>query len=79
LNAEGARGVSQIRSIFGGLFIGQGIAPLILGTTAYLMLGIGYMAIATARTFSIVFDKSYAQSRLISLGKEIVLGVILVI
>ena len=79
LNADGARGVSEIRSIFGGLFIALGIAPLFLGTTAYLMLGIGYLAIAVARTISIVFDKSYAQSNIISLIIEIILGIILVI
>jgi hypothetical protein len=79
LNALGVRGVSEIRAIFGGLFIGLGIAPLILGADAYLMLGIGYLAIAATRALSIVYDKSYAQSNLISLGIEIVLGVILVI
>ena len=79
LNAEGARGVSEIRAIFGGLFIGLGIAPLFMGATAYRLLGIGYLAIAAARAFSIVFDKSFAQSNWISLGIEIVLGVILVL
>ena len=79
LNANGVRGVSEIRSVFGGLFIALGIAPLFLGAAGYLMLGIGYLAIAVARTFSIVFDKSYAQSNLISLGIEIILGMILVI
>lgn len=79
LNPNGVRGVSEIRSIFGGLFIALGIVPLFLGTTAYLMLGIVYLAIAAARLFSILFDKSYAQSNLISLVIEIVLGAILVI
>jgi hypothetical protein len=79
LKAEGARGLSEIRAIFGGLFIGLGVAPLLLGTPASQMLGIGYLAIAAARTFSILFDKSYGQSNLISLVIEIVLGVILVI
>ena len=79
LNANGVRGVSEIRAIFGGLFIGLGLAPLFLGATAYQMLGIGYLAIAVARTFSIVFDKSYAQSNIISLVIEIVLGAILVL
>ncbi len=79
LTARGARGVSEIRSIFGGLFIGLGAAPLFLGETAYLMLGIAYLAIAAARAFSVVFDKSTAQSNLISLGIEIVLGLILVL
>jgi hypothetical protein len=79
LNANGVRGVSEIRSIFGGLFIALGLAPLFLGATAYQMLGIGYLAIAATRAFSIVFDKSYAQSNIISLVIEIVLGAILVI
>jgi hypothetical protein len=43
------------------------------------MLGVGYLAIAAARTFSIVFDKSTDRSNLISLAIEIVLGLILVI
>src|SRR5512137_1657657 len=79
LNADGARGVSEIRAVFGGLFIALGLAPLFLGATAYQMLGVGYLAIAVARTFSIVFDKSYAQSNIISLAIEIVFGVMLVI
>ncbi len=79
LNASSVRGVSEMRAVFGGLFIALGIAPLFLGPAAYIMLGIGYLAIAVTRTFSIFFDKSYAQSNLISLAIEIVLGVILVI
>jgi uncharacterized membrane protein len=79
LNASGVRGVSEIRAIFGGLFIGLGLAPLFLGEIAYLMLGIGYLAIALARAFSIFFDKSYDKSNIISLITEIVLGVILVV
>jgi uncharacterized membrane protein len=79
LNANGVRGVSEIRAIFGGLFIALGLAPLLLGPVAYQMLGIGYLAIAVTRAFSIFFDKSFAQSNIISLVIEIVLGVILVI
>jgi len=79
LKAEGARGVSEIRAIFGGLFIALGLAPLFLGATAYQMLGIGYLAIAVTRTFSMVFDHSYAQSNIISLVIEIVFGVIFVV
>jgi hypothetical protein len=79
LMANGVRGVSEIRAIFGGLFIALGIVPLFLGLVAYQMLGITYLAIAAARVFSIVFDKSYAQSNLISLVIEMLLGAILVI
>jgi hypothetical protein len=79
LTANGVRGVSEIRAVFGGLFIGLGLAPLFLGENTYRMLGVGYLAIAVARLFSILYDKSYAQSNLISLAIEIVLGIILVI
>jgi hypothetical protein len=79
LNPNGVRGVSEIRAVFGGLFIGLGVAPFWLGAAAYPMLGLGYLAIAVTRLFSVLFDKSYAQSNLISLAIEIVLGAILVI
>ena len=79
LTANGARGVSEIRAIFGGLFIGLGIAPLFLGEKTYKMLGVGYLVIALARAYSMVVDKSYDQSNIISLVIEIVLGIILVI
>jgi hypothetical protein len=78
LTAPGARGVSEVRAVFGGLFIALGLAPLILGTPAYQMLGYGYLAIAVTRTISIVVDKSYARSNIISLAIEIVFGAILV-
>jgi hypothetical protein len=79
LEPSGVRGISEIRAIFGGLFIGLGVAPFFLGDNAFRMLGVGYIAIALARAFSIVFDKSYAQSNMISLIIEIILGVILVL
>jgi hypothetical protein len=79
LKIDGARGVSEVRAIFGGLFIALGLMPLFFGGTAYRMLGIAYLAIAVVRAFSVVFDKSYDRSNLYSLAIEIVLGVILVL
>lgn len=79
LTAEGARGVSEIRAIFGGLFIALGVAPFLLGTTAYLVLGVGYLAIAAVRLVSIFIDRSTDSSNLISLAIEIVCGVILIL
>ena len=79
LTANGPRGISEIRAIFGGLLIALGVVPLFLGQAAYQMLGISYLAIAAARAFSIVFDKSNAQSNFISLAIEMALGIILVI
>jgi hypothetical protein len=79
LAADGARGVSEVRAIFGGLFIALGLAPFFLGESAYKVLGVGYLAIALVRLVSIFIDKSTAQSNLISLAIEIVFGLILVI
>lgn len=79
LTATGVRGISEIRAIFGGLFIALGVAPLFLKAPGYKMLGIAYLAIAVARIFSMIFDKSFDNSNIISLVIEIVLGVILVL
>ena len=80
LRADGPRGVSEFRAIFGGLFIALGLFPLLSQSPyAFQMLGWAYLAIAVARLFSIFFDKSYDRSNIISLAIEIVLGIILVI
>ena len=80
LNAPGARGITEIRSILGGLFIGLGIAVFVLGTReTYQMLGIMYLAIAAVRFVSIFVDKSSVQSNWTSVATEIVLGIILVL
>jgi hypothetical protein len=79
LIAEGPRGISEIRAIFGGLFIALGIAPFIFGDVAYQVLGVGYLAIAAVRLVSIFIDQSTASSNLISLGIEIVFGLILIL
>ena len=79
LKYDGPRGISEIRSIFGGLFITIGVVPLFLGEIAYQMLGYGYLGIAVVRLFSIFFDKSKEQSNWISLVIEIVLGIILIL
>jgi hypothetical protein len=80
LSAPGGRGITEIRSILGGLFIGLGIAVFLLGTReTYQMLGIMYLAIGVARFVSIFLDKSSVQSNWISLAVEIIFGIILVI
>ncbi len=79
LRAEGARGISEIRAIFGGLFIALGLLPFFLGETAYTVLGVVYLSIALVRLISIFLDRSTDRSNLISLAIEIVCGVILVL
>lgn len=79
LDPIGGRGISELRAVFGGLFIALGLTPLWLGTPAFLMLGVGYLAIAAMRAVSIIVDRSAVPSNLISLATEIVLGVVLVL
>jgi len=80
LTAPGGRGITEIRSILGGLFIGLGIAVFLLGTReTYQMLGIMYLAIGLVRFVSIFLDKSSTQSNWISLAVEIIFGVILLL
>jgi len=79
LTAPGPRGITEIRSILGALFIGLGIAVFLLGTRqVYQMLGIMYLAIGVVRAVSMLVDKSIEQSNIISLVIELVFGFILV-
>ena len=80
LTAPSGRGITEIRSILGALFIGLGIAVLLLGTReTYQMLGFMYLAIGAVRAVSMVIDKSIEQSNIISVVVEIIFGVILVL
>jgi len=80
LRAEGGRGITEIRSIFGGLFIALGGVALYYRTPqVYNMLGIMYLVIALVRAVSMILDKSVETSNIISLVVEIVFGIILII
>ena len=80
LRADGARGITEIRAIFGGLFIALGGVALFYRTPqVYAMLGIMYLVIALVRGVSMFLDKSVESSNIISLVVEIVFGIILVI
>jgi hypothetical protein len=80
LSPLGGRGITEIRSILGGLFIALGAFPLIVNSpVAYMMLGVTYLGIGLVRAVSMVADKSVVQSNVISLVVEIIFGIILVI
>ena len=80
LRPEGGRGITEIRSILGGVFIALGAVPLLLNSpVAYLMLGITYLVIGAVRAVSMILDRSVVSSNLISLAVEIVFGIILVV
>ena len=63
---DAQRGITEIRSILGGLFIGLGIAVFILGVReTYQMLGIMYLAIAAVR---LVWDLKEPPARYLQPG-----------
>ena len=78
LTANGGRGITEIRTILGALFIGLGIASQVYNQKeTYAMLGITYLAMALVRGISIVADKSAVSSNIISFATELVFGLIL--
>ena len=80
LSVTGPRGVTEIRSILGALFVALGATPLLLNVPAtYQMLGITYLVIGFVRLVSMIVDKSVEPSNVISLIAEVVFGVILVL
>jgi len=80
LELPGPRGITEVRSILGGLFIALGATPLILNEPAtFQMLGIAYLGIAAVRLVAMFIDRSVERSNIISLVVEIVFGVILVL
>jgi hypothetical protein len=80
LSVTGPRGITEIRSILGALFVALGATPLLLNVPAtYQMLGITYLVIGFVRLVSMIVDKSVESSNVISLVAEVVFGVILVL
>lgn len=80
LEVNGGRGVTEIRAVLGGFFIGLGAAVLLLNDpAAYMTLGIAYLVVAAVRLVSMFIDKSIVQSNVISVITEVILGIILVL
>jgi len=80
LSANGGRGITEIRTILGALFIGLGAAALYFNMPqTYQMLGITYLAMTIVRGISIFVDKSTEASNIISVVAELAFGIILVL
>lgn len=80
LKADGGRGITEIRTILGALFVGLGAAPLILNDrAAFITLGITYLSMAVVRTLSMFVDDSKTSSNIISIFAEFAFGIILVL
>jgi hypothetical protein len=80
LDVTGPRGVTEIRAVMGGTFVGLGLAPLLLSApAAFQTLGVAYFVIAAVRIVSMFTDKSVMSSNIISVVSEVVLGIIMVL
>jgi hypothetical protein len=80
LAVEGGRGITEIRTILGALFVGLGAAALYFNKPEpYQMLGITYLTMGVVRAISIVVDKSAVSSNIISVVVELVFGILLML
>lgn len=76
---KGGRGLTEIRSSMGALYVALGVTPFFLGEVAFTVLGIAYLAIAVIRLVSIYVDKSSTPSNWTSFALELACGVVLVL
>ena len=80
LEPNGGRGITEIRTILGALFVALGAAVLFYRTPeAYLILGVTYLGMALVRGISIYVDRSAVSSNIISFFVELVFGILLVL
>jgi hypothetical protein len=80
LDVSGGRGITEIRTVLGALFIGVGAAVLYLNVPeAYKVLGITYLVMAIVRGISMFVDDSVVSSNVISVVSELVFGIILIL
>jgi uncharacterized membrane protein HdeD (DUF308 family) len=79
LTPQGGRGRTEIRCVMGALYIALGATPFFLGEVAFMVLGIGYLAIGVVRLISIFIDRSATPSNWGSFAMEIILGAILIL
>lgn len=80
LEFPGRLGVSEFRATYGGLFIGAGVAVLIIGSTdAALVLGAAWLAAFAARVLSVVIDRNAFGKNLAGCTIELAVGSLLVL
>lgn len=77
LDVSGGRGITEVRTILGALFVGLGAAVLYINKPeAYQVIGITYIAMAIVRGISMFLDNSMVSSNVISFVVELAFGII---
>lgn len=80
LEAPGGRGITEIRTVLGALFVALGAVVLYFNSAqAYQVLGFSYLVMGVVRAVSMFIDKSVEQSNLVSLAFEIIFGILMLI
>ena len=80
LQLPGLLGVSEFRATYGGLFIGGGVAVLMLQSNeAAVALGCGWAGACIARAISLVVDKSRSKENIAGLVIEAVMAALLLL
>ena len=80
LHLPGPLGVSEFRATYGGLFIGAGLAVLLIGTReAALVLGAAWGGAFIARAVSVVIDRSRSKENIAGLVIEGAVAALLVL
>ena len=78
MSADGPRGITETRVALGGIYVGSGLASLVLHEpAAFITIGLSYLVMALVRAIAIVLDRSVDGSNWASLGLEAVLAVLL--
>ncbi|MBN2848502.1 MAG: hypothetical protein JXP72_08670 [Coriobacteriia bacterium] len=79
VRAESALGTSEIRAVFGGMFIALGVACLVMREPAvFAVVGAAWLADVTVRLMAIAVDRVPAREALTVLGIGSLMGVALV-
>ena len=77
LTADDGRGITEIRTVLGAVFIGLGAAVLLINDiNAYQTLGFMYLAMAGVRGVFMFVDDSVVSSNVISFFVEVFFGII---
>jgi hypothetical protein len=75
LVADGPLGRSELRALFGGVFVGIGIATLVLGSPAAHLVGAAaFLGGAAAKLLSTAFERGVMPAALPGLLVDLVLG-----
>lgn len=80
LQIPGRLGVSEVRATYGGLFVGAGLAAILIGSRdAALVLGAAWAGAFSARTLSFVIDASRTKENIAGLVIEATIAILLLL